>query len=294
MIYKDEVTVVIPTLNEEQAISDVIKEVKDCGYKNIMVVDGYSTDKTVSIAKTNGIKVISQHGKGKTSAIKTALESVETEYMLVLDGDSTYDPKDGELFLNHMNSYDEIIGVRTKGKENIPKFNRLGNWLITKTFNILLGANLSDVCSGMYMLRTETAKKLELNTRGFDVEVEIAAQMVTNHKITEVPISYRERKGEQKLSSVKHGPQIVASVLRMANNNNPIFLFSGIASLLLIPGLALLLWSFFDLVLFGFYHEFYTTAGIILSVLASQALTVSAISLLLKRMEKRLSKKIRE
>ncbi len=291
MIPKNEVTVVIPTLNERDGIADVIREVKECGYAKILVVDGHSSDGTLEIAKKNGAEVSVQHGKGKTGAIKTALEMVSTEYVLVLDGDGTYNPRDAEEFLAHIEHYDEIIGARMRGRENIPKFNRLGNWLITKTFNLLLGANISDVCSGMYMLKTSVAKALELKTNGFDVEVEIASQMVANDRITEIPITYRERKGEQKLSSLKHGPQILGSVVKMGRVNNPVFLFTGLASLFLVPGLFLLAWTFWDLLLFSVYHEMYLIGGIVLSLLASQAFTVSTVSLLLKRMEKRLTQK---
>ena len=67
-----EVTVVIPTLNEAEAIGKVIDELKQYGIVNIIVVDGHSTDGTPKIAKEKGVKVIFQEGKGKALAIKTA------------------------------------------------------------------------------------------------------------------------------------------------------------------------------------------------------------------------------
>ncbi|MCX8169448.1 MAG: glycosyltransferase, partial [Candidatus Methanomethylicia archaeon] len=89
MISKDDVTIVIPTLNEEKAIGIVLDELLNLGYRNIIVVDGYSKDNTVKIAFEKGVKVIYQHGHGKTGAIQTALEHVNTSYMLVMDGDYT-------------------------------------------------------------------------------------------------------------------------------------------------------------------------------------------------------------
>ncbi|MEM3713494.1 MAG: glycosyltransferase [Nitrososphaeria archaeon] len=71
---KDQVTIILPTLNEEKAIGQIIEEIKQQGYTNILVVDGYSKDKTVEIAKQKGATVIYQHGKGKAGAIKTAIE----------------------------------------------------------------------------------------------------------------------------------------------------------------------------------------------------------------------------
>ncbi|MGQ9469033.1 MAG: glycosyltransferase family 2 protein [Nitrososphaerales archaeon] len=83
MISPNQVTVVLPTLNEEEAIDTVIKEVKRVGFEHILVVDGYSSDRTVDITKQNGVKVILQHGRGKAMAMETAVNHVETPYMLV-------------------------------------------------------------------------------------------------------------------------------------------------------------------------------------------------------------------
>ena len=86
---KDEVTVVIPVLNEEESIGQVLKKFKKEGYNNILVIDGYSTDNTVQIASINGANIIYQHGIGKTGAIKTAIEHIKTTYFLIMAGDCT-------------------------------------------------------------------------------------------------------------------------------------------------------------------------------------------------------------
>ena len=161
---KDDVTVVLPTLNEEAAVGQVVHELRQAGYRNILVIDGYSTDGTVKVAEANGCPVVLQHSMGKCGAIETAIENVKTPFMLVMDCDCTYDPKDIETFLAHAKMYDQIIGVRTNGRGNISRLNRFGNWLITNTFNVLMGTKLSDVCSGMYLINTDVARRLDLNT----------------------------------------------------------------------------------------------------------------------------------
>ena len=287
-VTKDDVTVVIPTLNEEDAIGQVIWELKQAGYRNILVVDGYSTDGTVKVAESNRCGVVLQHSRGKCGAIETAIENIETPYMLVMDGDCTYDPKDIENFLAHAEKYDQIIGVRVNGKENIPLLNRFGNWLITKVFNVLMGTKLSDVCSGMYLINTDVARGLELNTMGFDVEVEIAAQTAASRGVTEIPIAYRKRVGCQKLCSRKDGFQIIRTVFGLARIYNPALLFSGLVALAVIPASFILGWVVFEVVLYGVWHSGYALTGLMLLVLASQALTAATISLMLRRMEKRI------
>ena len=214
------VTVVVPVLNEEKAIESVIRDIIKEGYQNILVVDGYSSDKTVSRAEKTGVKLIFQEGMGKTGAVETAINIVVTPYLVFLDGDCTYDPKDIANIVIQLKNADLVIGMRTKGRENIPLFNRLGNWLINFEFNRLIGASLVDVCSGMYGLRTEFAKTLQFETSGFDVEVEIAAQAVKHGTVAEVPIQYYDRVGLQKLQPIRDGAQIMFSIFKMALKYN--------------------------------------------------------------------------
>ena len=286
MTSKDEVTVVIPVLNEEQAIGKVLDEVLSEGYTNVLVVDGYSTDRTVDIAKSKGVKVVFQHGPGKTGAIKTAIEILNTKYMVVMDGDYTYSAKDIERLLQPAIKYPYVIGVRDK--RNISKLHRLGNWIITKAFNLLMQTSLSDICSGMYLIRSDVAKELKLGSRGFRTEVEIAAQIASEREVTEVPISYRQRIGKPKLSTWRHGFELLLTVLDLARAYNPVFLFSSITSLIIIPALMILLWVFIEM-LRGIWHGGWALFGVMLLLLATQSASVALISLLIKRVEKRLA-----
>jgi len=288
---KDQVTVVIPTLNEEEAIGLVLEELKQHGYDNIVVVDGYSTDKTVEVANHNGVRVVYQHGRGKTGALRTAVEHVYTPYLVVMDGDATYDPSGIERLLHHADRYDEIIGYRANGRGHIPRLHRLGNWVITRAFNLFMGNSLSDVCSGMWLLRTERARQLELNSSGFGLEVEVAAQV--RDSVTEVPIGYRSRVGKKKLGTWREGLRILASVVRLARAYNPVLLFSAIASLSIIPACIILGWVGLEILLWHRWRETWLMLGTMLFLFASQALAVSTVSILLRRMERRILERLR-
>lgn len=291
-ITKDDLTVVVPVLNEEEAIGGVLQELKDLGYNNMVVVDGYSRDKTVEIAKDNGVRVVFQHGKGKTGAIRTAIEHVKTPYMLVMDGDLSYDPSDIERFLAHAKEYDQIIGCRVKNGV-MGRVHRFGNWAITKAFNLLMDTNLSDVCSGMWLLNTERAERLSLYSSGFDVEVEVATHTAMEGRVTEVPITYRPRVGNKKLGTWREGIRILASVLNLAWMYNPALLFSAVASLAIFPALVILGWVILEVLMLGIWHSGWALFGVMLLLLATQALAVATISMLLKRMEARTSRMMR-
>jgi dolichol-phosphate mannosyltransferase len=291
-VAKDDVTVVVPVLNEEKAIGMVLDELTSSGYPHILVVDGYSKDNTVQIAKSKGVNVVQQHGMGKTGAIKTAIDLVPTPYMLAMDGDYTYAASDIQKFLDHAHNYDEIVGVR--GRENISRLHRIGNRIISKSFNLMFDTALSDVCSGMYLLRTESAKELDLHSGGFNVDVEIIAQTALRGEVTEVPIEYRARLGEPKLSTWRNGIQIIYSVLIWTRIYNPVFIFSVIAAFAFVPGLTILIWAGLTWLLRGVFHSGWALLAAVLLFGAGQALTVGSLSLLIKRAEARITKRLKQ
>lgn len=293
---RQDLTIVIPTLNEESAIGQVIDELLKLGYRkdNILVVDGDSEDRTVEIARERGVRVIRQEGKGKADAIRTATKFIETPYTLVMDGDHTYDPKYVEEMLGHADRYEEVIGARTYGRGNIPAVHRFGNWALTKLFNLLFGTRLRDVCSGMYLIKTSVAKEMAGRSKGFGIEAEMAAAASLSGEVMDIPISYRRRIGRKKLSSLKDGLRIGIDMLRLSWSYNPLFFIFGIASLALVPGLLLALWVGYELIFLGVKHYVWGIISVTLSIGGILSLLIAILALYLKRMERRLAIKYEE
>ena len=288
------ITVVIPTLNEESAIARVIDELNSMKLTNILVVDGYSKDRTVEIAKEKGAAVAYQQGKGKTGALKTAFDMVGTPYMLIIDGDFTYDASSVSRLTQHMSKYDEIIGARIPTESaSMTRLHRYGNKVITRVFNLLMSTHLTDICSGMYLLRTDACKDLHLSTSGFDVEVEIAAQIASSTgKITEVPINYRPRLGKQKLSTWKHGIRIVKSIIDLGRSYNPGVFYSMLSSLIIIPACLLIGYSGLELAVSGRFTAPWFFVGISMFLVAIQSMGIGVIALMLRRSELRSSRRL--
>ncbi|MBS7631726.1 glycosyl transferase, partial [Candidatus Bathyarchaeota archaeon] len=183
--------------------------------------------------------------------------------------------------------YNEVIGVREIGRNNIARLNRLGNWVINTTFNILFGTKLRDLCSGMYALKTDFAKDLRLSTQGFDVEVEIAAQAASSYSITDVQISYGKRIGERKLHPIRDGIKIFITTWRLARAYNPVLLYSSLAALTIFPALAILVFSSIQGIL-GYWSEGFALFGILLMVFSVQFMTLGIITAQQRRMEQRI------
>jgi dolichol-phosphate hexosyltransferase len=228
-IDKNDVTIVIPTLNEELGLEWVIKGLRSEGFLNLLMVDGNSIDLTVEIAKKLNVKVINQEGKGKAGAIVTAIKKINTRYFAVIDGDHTYNPKDVNILLENAPFNNHVIGKRMDQK-NIKYLNRFGNNMINFLFNTFFNSNLKDVCSGLYLLNTSFAKGLTIKSNGFDVEVEIAAQSAVKKTVGEVPISYSERVGIQKLNPLKDGFKIILQIFNLAKKYKPKTFWTYIAS----------------------------------------------------------------
>jgi len=288
------VTTVIPTLNEEEGLGRVLKELQAVGLRNVLIVDGYSSDRTVDIARKFGARVIYQHGKGKAGAIKTAIDEVDTPYMLIIDGDFSYDTSCVPRLLFHMNSHDEVIGARVLDGANMSYLHRFGNKIITKVFNILMNADLSDVCSGMYLLRSDSARDIHLASKGFEVEVEIAAQIASSGSITEVPVNYRPRIGKQKLSTWKHGFKILAGIFAVARTYNPAVFYTILGTLLVIPGGSILLATLMEWARTGDVTMHWFLIGISMFLVSMQAMGVGVVSLILRRTELRTTRMLKK
>lgn len=281
-------TVVIPTLNEESGVSRVIEELHSRGLTNIIVVDGHSQDQTVQISRELGARILYQSGKGKTGALLTAIRNVSTPYMLVMDGDFSYDADSISKLVTFMPYYDEVIGARVPiSSKSMTVLHRLGNSVITKLFNVLMGTNLTDVCSGMYIINTAVANKIQLATAGFDVEAEIVAKIACIGSIKEVNINYRPRIGTQKLSTWRHGFRIIRSILSLARSQNPGIYYPFLGALTIVPAALILANSNVELISSGPAASPFAFAGVSMVLCAIQATGVGINSLIQRRSELR-------
>jgi dolichol-phosphate mannosyltransferase len=288
---RDQITVVIPTLNEEEAIGPLIAEVKSQGFDRIIVADGYSQDRTAEVAADVGAEVMMQHGKGKAGALLTAFQRATTPYLVVMDGDGSYDPSDIRKLIPLMGTYDFVKGVRERN-ENMSLVHRLGNRIITRTFDLLFGTSIGDVCSGMYMLRTEKVRDLHPEKHPLTVEQEIAAEMVlSSGPISTIPINYRRRAGgTSKTNTWRQGFRDLVTNFDLARTYNPVLLFSLLAAFAIIPALGLLVYALVLNYVFGEYHSGYFLGSAILLVLGTQGLAVSTIAAMLRRLDRKLDR----
>jgi len=212
------VAVVIPTLNEERSIGKVIDDVPvDDLLKNgletaVYVIDGQSTDHTREIAVEKGARLILEARKGKGVAIQTAFKSIAADYAIMVDGDNTYPIGAATEMTRLLQTHDVVIGSRLTGTIEpgaMTKLNLAGNILLSLLARALFGARISDVCTGFWAYRSDAIRHLELDARGFELEADMLAECVRNGlSIAEIPITYRARDDQPKLSALRDGIKI--------------------------------------------------------------------------------------
>lgn len=245
VINKDEVCIFIPTLNEGPTIGSLVHSFKDIGYEHILVIDGNSTDNTAEIAQKEGASLILQkRGKGKGNAIIEAFEYIKQPYVLMLDGDGTYDPEDAEKMLEPLfGGFDHVIGNRLDTFEPgaLSRMNHFGNQVINYLFKVAHGEYLYDILSGYRAFTLESVRNLYLKEGGFEIETEISAEIVRNEqKVRVVDIRYMPRPGTKtKLRPLRDGGKIITAVWRLAKISNPIFYFGVIGLIITLIGIIL-------------------------------------------------------
>lgn len=240
------VSLVIPTKNEANTICEVIQRAtavfKEMGLEGEVLVADSSTDGTAKIAESCGARVIAPKKLGYGNAYLTGFEQARGEYIVLMDGDLTYDPREMKEILPLLlsGSFDMVMGSRLKGKilpGSMPPLHRyIGNPFLTWVLNTLFSSGISDAHCGLRAITRTALQKLNMKTGG----MEFASEMVIEAsrrglRIAEVPITYYPRKGESKLSSFSDGWRHLRFM--MLYRPVPFLLLPGIAALLL--GLAL-------------------------------------------------------
>lgn len=245
------IAVVIPTLNECEAVGKVLGGVKSAmdGYEyRMLVVDGHSVDGTDEIARDMGADVIYQRGRGYGDALKTgffyARKRLDAKVIVMMDADLTYDPKHiPELVAPILkDEADIVVGNRFAGMQKgaMPFVNRVGNRVLSLVAKLALGLNVYDTQSGMRAFKSELLESVNLVTVGMPLAMEMLAEALSvDARICEVPISYRPRVGETKLNPIKDGGRILGITVRLMFDVRPLLFFGSIGTILGVVGLLL-------------------------------------------------------
>ena len=224
-------SVIVPVFNEEDGLPVILdklfklREFKNNGCEVIVIDDG-STDGTGRVARQFPCRLIKHEVNcGKGEALKTGIKHAQGSNVIWIDGDDTYPVEAIPQIVDALKNYDMVIASRTYGNKNIPRFNRLGNWIIRTMIKIIYGFKPHDPCSGLYGAKKFYLEMMALSSKNFAVEPEISIKgSRLKLKMLDIPIEYRPRIGNAKLNAIKAGFEdfkIILGLLFWRKNGGP-------------------------------------------------------------------------
>lgn len=211
------VSVVIPTLNEEENLPTVLSEIPKY-IDELIIVDGHSADKTVEIAKRFGANII-YDDKGKGSAIRKGLKEAKGDIVIMMDADCSHASNEIGLLIEGIKAgFDVCMGsrfIQGGGSEDITLLRKLGNKFFVFLVNVLWNMHYSDLCYGYRSFRRSAIEKLELESDGFGIETEISIKVAKKKlKVLEIPSFEKSRKsGKGKLRTFSDGWRILKRII---------------------------------------------------------------------------------
>ena len=203
-------SIIIPCYNEKRFLPELISLVKESPVqdKEIILVDDGSNDGTTDLIKTEleqEVDRVIYHPKnlGKGAAIRTALEHVQGDLVIIQDADLEYDPKEYPKLMAPIlqGKADVVYGSRFlgEGPHRVHMFwHYMGNKCLTLLSNMFTNLNLTDIETCYKLFRTSIIKRIEIKQRGFGIEPEITAKMAKQKcRVYETGISYYGRSYEE-------------------------------------------------------------------------------------------------
>ena len=215
------ISVVIPALNEAENLPYVLTGIPDC-VDEVILVDGYSTDETIEIARSllPDIRIMMQEGKGKGAALRTGFAAATGDIIVMLDADGSTNPAEIPAFVGALSAgADYAKGsrfVQGGGTSDMPRYRKLGNRVLTFIVRLLFGGTYSDLCYGYNAFWARILPSLDLNSDGFEIETLMNIRVLAaGLKIAEVASFEAERVyGVGHLQAIPDGWRIAKTIIR--------------------------------------------------------------------------------
>ncbi len=215
------VSVVIPTLNEAGNIKEAIDTIerKLAFPKEIIIVDGNSTDGTLEIVKDSNCRLIIEPRRGYGLALRKGMKAAKGDVVIMVDGDGTYEINQVNELVQRMIDTDAELCLATRmydPNKAMGLFNFIGNKIITLCFNIFYKQNLSDSQSGFRAISHSAIEKVDFKETDMAFATEMLIRFAKKgFKMVEVPSSYKIRKyGKTKLRPLNSGIEIFTTILK--------------------------------------------------------------------------------
>jgi glycosyltransferase involved in cell wall biosynthesis len=254
------VSIVIPAYNEENSIGKILGELQSLDVcSEILVIDDGSADRTAEVAESYKVRVIRHPvNKGYGAALKTGFRNAKEDQILLMDADGQHKVQDIARLMEYSGSYDMVVGARTR-KSKITLNRRLAQWVMKVTADYLSGQDIPDLNSGFRIIKKEPVLEyMHILPNGFSFTTTITlAMLMGGYDVKYIPIETETRIGKSKIRAFRDGTNFILLILRTVSLFNPLKVFLPVAVVLMVLGLA-------DLVYEVIYHFNVSSASILL------------------------------
>lgn len=215
------VSVIIPTINEEQNLPHVLTKLPGRLHE-VIIVDGFSDDKTLDVARLlrPDAKIVLQQCPGKGDALRCGFEAATGDVLVMLDADGSADPAEIPAFVETlMAGADFAKGTRFReggGSSDITRLRQIGNRGLNGVVNLLFRTAYSDLCYGYNAFWRHCLGAMNVDCTGFEVETLINIRIArAGLHIREVPSFERDRiHGQSNLRTFRDGGRVLRTILR--------------------------------------------------------------------------------
>lgn len=210
MYNNQRITVIMPCLNEEQGIEQVLQRMPPF-VDEVIVVDNGSTDRTSAVATALGAHVIREDARGYGRAYKRGFAYATGDIIVTLDGDHSYPPDAISYLLEAFRHLDvDFLNASrfpVRDPEAMSFKHKIGNLILSIAMSILYFRWVSDSQSGMWVFRRSILSQMTLESDGmaFSEEIKIEALKSSTIRFAELSIHYTSRLGEIKLNPWRDG-----------------------------------------------------------------------------------------
>jgi glycosyltransferase involved in cell wall biosynthesis len=240
------VSIVIPAMNEEQAIGDVVAQLRAAAaWQQLLVIDDGSTDATAARAEAAGACIVRHpYNKGNGAAVKSGIRSATGEYILIIDADGQHPPTDALRLVARLGEYDLVVGARDAATQATAA-RRGGNALLNWIASYLTGRRIPDLTSGFRAARTSCLREfLHLLPNGFSTPTTTTLAFIkAGYNVRFEPIEARSRVGASKIQFARDGARFFLILLKIVTLFSPLRIFLPISGVTFAVGAIYGVWN---------------------------------------------------
>jgi len=215
------VSVVVPALNEAENLPYVLPRIPEWVHE-IVLVDGFSTDDTIKVARSirPDVRVVLQQGKGKGAALRSGFAAATGDIIVMIDADGSTDPQEIPAFVGALLAGADFVKgsrfLQGGGTADMPFYRKLGNWGFTMLVRQLFGGSFSDLCYGYNAFWSYVLPNLNLDGDGFEIETMMNVRaLCAGYTVAEVPsFEFKRVYGEGRLKTIPDGWRVLKTIVK--------------------------------------------------------------------------------